>query len=80
MPDEVEEKETTETIPMCPHCFEEHYLIESPFVGMGDTMCEICGCCFDEETMTKWMFDEDLKAEYDKKQKEKKDERRVPAN
>lgn len=49
---------------MCPYCYEDKYLSDSPFVGMGNTMCDRCGCCFDAGDDVMWMYDEDLRASY----------------
>lgn len=47
---------------LCPNCFEDKYIGDSPYVDMGDSMCFKCGCVFDEEDGEIWMFDEDIKA------------------
>jgi hypothetical protein len=45
---------------ICPQCAEEHHLVETPYVGTGDTMCQKCGCVFFISTGEKCMNDPDI--------------------
>jgi hypothetical protein len=62
-----------EIITMCPHCYEDKHLIDSPFQGMGDTMCERCGACFDDGSDTIIIHDQELLASYNKIRKAKQE-------
>lgn len=61
-----------EIISMCPHCYEDKNLTDSPFQNMGDTMCLRCGACFDDGTDLVIMHDHELLMAYDERQRAKK--------
>lgn len=58
-------------IVMCPNCFEDEKLDESPFEGVGDTVCLVCGAVFNDVDAKIWMWDEDLRAKYIKEEQAK---------
>jgi len=35
---------------VCPNCYQFDYIVESPFRGVGDSVCMDCGAVFDDET------------------------------
>ena len=64
--------EENDKVIMCPNCFEDKYLEDSPFVGQGDTICMRCGCCFDEGTDVTYVYDEEMRQAYNKRLEERK--------
>lgn len=57
-----ESEEDEDAIVLCPNCLEDKYLDESPFEGVGDTLCQKCGAVFNDDDGKIWMYDEDIKA------------------
>jgi hypothetical protein len=60
---EDETKGENNGISMCPHCFEDNALDESPYEKIGDSLCLACGAVFNDTDGKVWMWDEDIKAQ-----------------
>jgi hypothetical protein len=67
--DKDETTPSDEIISMCPYCYEDKHLVDSPFQGMGDTMCERCGACFDDGTDVVIIHDHELLKSYEERLK-----------
>jgi len=63
------EKEVTQNFLMCPNCYEEKNLLDSPF-NMGDTICLVCGCVYDDPSGEQVYYDPDINGGFVDHQKE----------
>lgn len=48
---------------MCPHCFEELHIQDSPFT-VGDSLCMVCGCVFTQDTCEIHTYDQDIHTKF----------------
>jgi hypothetical protein len=53
------ESKVTADFLMCPNCFEDKYLQDTPF-NCGDTICLVCGCVYNDPTGEQVYFDPDI--------------------
>jgi len=63
------EEKVTKDFLMCPHCYEDKYLQETPF-NCGDTICLVCGCVYTDPTGEQVYFDPDINAGFIDHQRE----------
>ena len=54
---------------MCPNCFEDKYLQDTPF-NMGDTICLVCGCVYCDPSGEQVYFDPDINVGFMEHKKE----------